>query len=123
MKRYAADMMDGKNISYQLEFPEEAERISLPMGKRRDMYLIFKEAVNNLVKYSKATEAIVKVIADKKKIIVVIKDNGKGFDMKKADGGNGITNMRQRAAACGAELEIISMPGTGTSIKLEINTT
>lgn len=123
MKRYAADMMDGKNISYQFDFPEEAEHISLPMEKRRDMYLVFKEAVNNLVKYSKASEASVKVITGKKKILVEVKDNGKGFDTGNVNAGNGLLNMRQRAAACGADLDIISRPGMGTTVKLEMNTT
>jgi signal transduction histidine kinase len=123
MKRYAADMMDGKNISYDMEFPEAADNISLSMEKRRDLYLIFKEAVNNLVKYSKATHANLKMEMGRKKISLSIKDNGIGFDSSKLQYGNGITNMQQRAAACNALLEINSRPGEGTEIKLELHTT
>jgi signal transduction histidine kinase len=123
MKRYAADMMDGKNISYEMQFPEDADKISLSMEKRRDLYLIFKEAVNNLVKYSKATHANLKMELDRKKIFLSIIDNGIGFESNKLQYGNGITNMQHRAKACDAILEIISHPGEGTEIKLEMHTT
>ena len=118
MKRYAADMMDGKNIQYEMEFPGDAEKITLPMEQRRNLYLVFKEAINNLAKYSRTTHAVVKVAADKKEISIVIKDFGTGFNITEAGYGNGIANMRQRAAACRARLEIISAPGQGTEIKL-----
>ncbi len=123
MKRYAADMMDGKSISYELEFPEQVDKITLSMEKRRDLYLIFKEALNNMVKYSKAEQASVKLETDGKKIFLSVKDNGAGFDSNRVQYGNGITNMRQRALACAAILEINSSPGQGTEVKLEIHTT
>lgn len=123
MKRYAADMMDGKNIRYEMEFPADAEKINLPMDQRRNLYLVFKEAINNLVKYSKTGNAIVSVTADKKKIILLIKDFGAGFNLNEAAYGNGIANMHQRAAASNARLEIKSAPGLGTEIKLEMPVT
>lgn len=123
MKRYAADMMDGKNISYELVFPDEGEKIFMTMEKRRDLYLVFKEAVNNLVKYSKATKASVLVRADKKIIQLIISDNGVGFDSTKTQYGNGLTNMHQRAFNNKAKLQISSEPGRGTKVKLEMHTT
>ncbi len=123
MKRYAADMMDGKNINYEMEFPEHADKIMLTMEKRRNLYLIFKEAVNNLVKYSKATQTTIIIKADRKKIFLSIKDNGVGFDSNKAQYGNGLNNMKQRAVACEATLEIMSKPGKGTQVDLIMHTT
>lgn len=123
MKRYAADMMDGKNISYELEFPEQENKVSLSMDKRRDLYLIFKEAVNNMVKYSGAGKARVALRTDQQQLTLEITDNGKGFDTSTSHTGNGIINMRQRAEACGANLEIHSRPGEGTRVMLEMNTT
>ncbi len=63
MKRYAADILDGKEIAPQLSFPPDMEKLTMSMDQRRDFYLIFKEAVHNLVKYSKATEALIEVHA------------------------------------------------------------
>lgn len=123
MKRYAADMMDGKNISYDISFPEEADKAGLSMEKRRDFYLIFKEAVNNMAKYSKATSASLVVEMERKKIRLTISDNGVGFYSDKASQGNGLHNMQQRAAARNDLLEIKSEPGKGTVVVLEMHTT
>ncbi|MBL7723730.1 MAG: tetratricopeptide repeat protein [Chitinophagaceae bacterium] len=118
MKRYAADMMDGKNINGQFEFPADETSLHLTMTQRRDLYLIFKEAINNLVKYSGAREATVRLNADKNNIILRVEDNGKGFDRQLIKQGNGLSNMEQRAKVSGAELNIFSGTGRGTTIEL-----
>jgi two-component system, NarL family, sensor histidine kinase UhpB len=123
MKRYAADMMDGKNISYEFSFPAEADKLDLSMERRRDFYLIFKEAVNNLAKYSKATSARLVVEMDRRKLRMTISDNGIGFYIDQASTGNGIHNMQQRAASHKDHLQIKSEPGQGTVVMLEMNTT
>lgn len=118
MKRYAADMMEGKQINCQLIFPEENESISLPMDKRRDFYMIFKEAVNNLAKYSKATQARVEVRFHDCILEMIIEDNGKGFDINQTGFGNGLQNMQQRADKLEAKLSVKSTPGKGTLVVL-----
>jgi len=122
MKRYAADMMDGRQITYEINFPEEIHQLSLSMDKRRELYLIFKEAINNLVKYSKAKNVKIELWSEGHRIIMSVTDDGIGFDSNTQQYGNGITNMRQRAANCGAQLQISSQPGKGTSVHLEIQT-
>ncbi|HEY6506166.1 MAG TPA: ATP-binding protein, partial [Chitinophagaceae bacterium] len=123
MKRYASDMLDGKNISYEMSFPEEADKIILSMERRRDLYLIFKEAVNNLVKYSKATAAKVIVNAETGKVYMMVSDNGIGFNSDLSQYGNGISNMKKRAEAWNDSLYIESRPGKGTEVRLEMSTT
>ncbi|MBL7745480.1 MAG: tetratricopeptide repeat protein [Chitinophagaceae bacterium] len=123
MKRYAADMFDGKDIQYEIILPEEAEKISLPMERRRDLYLIFKEAVNNLVKYSKATSARLVVEAAGDRVLMSVTDNGIGFNSSEMQYGNGITNMKKRAEAWNDILLVKSRPGKGTEVKLEMSTT
>jgi signal transduction histidine kinase len=120
MKRYAADMFDGKEIAAQLVFPPATENISMPMDQRRDFYLIFKEAVNNLVKYSKATEAKVEIVSQDHSIHLRVTDNGKGFDLKNTRLGNGIQNMKQRAEKWKAQLLVKSAAGKGTIISLDM---
>ena len=121
MKRYAADMFDGKNINYKFGFPEHVNHISMSMERRRDFYLIFKEAINNLVKYSQATEAMVNISTGDGKLNMEIIDNGTGFDKSVNAYGNGLANMQQRAAFWNDTLSIQSMPGKGTSITLELH--
>jgi two-component system, NarL family, sensor histidine kinase UhpB len=120
MKRYAADMMDGKNISYELNFSEEAEALNLTMEKRRNFYLIFKEAVNNLVKYSQAQHAVIEVSAVHQHLKLFVKDDGKGFDSSIKSSGNGLHNMQKRTADINGVFKVQSTPGSGTSITLDI---
>lgn len=111
MKRYASDILDGKNINYHIEFPENTGELKLDMDKRRDLYLLFKEAVNNLAKYSQATNAIIRLAMDHGQIRLVIQDNGTGFDMQQVKPGNGLQNMQQRAGLLKGALSIDSKPG------------
>jgi signal transduction histidine kinase len=120
MKRYAADAFDGKDIHYTLDFPAIGSSVKMKMEKRRDFYLVFKECVNNLVKYSGATQATVKIEIREKMILLDVADNGKGFDLSEITMGNGLYNMRQRAKSSGGKLAIESTKGTGTAIRLEI---
>ena len=120
MKRYAADMFDGKNIHSRFVFPETENGIQLSMTQRRDLYLVFKEAVNNLVKYSGASEALVQLSADNNQLKMLISDNGKGFDRSLVRAGNGLHNMEQRARSSGGEISISSEPGKGTKVVLEM---
>ncbi len=119
MKRYAADMLEGKHIEGQYEFPTELNGLNLNLTRRRNFYLIFKEAINNLIKYSCAQLAIIKVTADKHHFGFIIQDNGKGFDRSTVQMGNGLHNMEERAKASDAIVSIHSTPGKGTTIKLE----
>jgi signal transduction histidine kinase len=120
MKRYAADMLDGKNINGQFDFPVNEPGFTLSMTQRRDLYLIFKEAVNNLAKYSQAKHAVIRITTEAHKIELLVKDDGKGFDLSNTKTGNGLQNMQQRAKASGAEVTITSKPGEGTTVKLEM---
>ena len=92
------------------------------MEQRRDFYLIYKEAINNLVKYSGATKAKVDLSIQNNRMILLIEDNGVGFYTQENRAGNGIHNMKQRAEKWGARLIISSEPGKGTKIVLEMKT-
>lgn len=117
MKRYAADMFDGKQIIGEFDFPD-SEMLAMTMTQRRDMYLVFKEAVNNLVKYSGAQHAWISVRTEGKQIALTVKDDGNGFERSAIKSGNGLQNMEQRAKSSGAELNIQSQPGKGTMVIL-----
>ena len=118
MRRYAADMMDGKNINYEINFPASGDVIQMSMEQRRDFYLIFKEAVNNLVKYSEASHAVINIEQRPDSIYMSVKDNGKGFDANIVKEGNGLTNMQKRALDMKGELIISATPGKGTEVIL-----
>jgi signal transduction histidine kinase/streptogramin lyase len=97
MKRYAADQLEAKNIQAALHFPENTQALQMPMEQRRDFYLIFKEAMHNLVKHSAATDADLTVTIYQRIIELHVTDNGKGFDKRNIKEGNGLANMQKRA--------------------------
>jgi len=118
--RYAYELFEAKNISYTVSVPEEEIReIYLNMDSRQHLYLIVKEVINNLVKYSRATEASILVTYQKPCLTVVINDNGVGFDTE-LTGGNGLQNIRKRAAELKGSVAIESRSGFGTTITLNV---
>lgn len=117
MSRYAAELFDAKDIDYQIIIPENLKDIKLTMEQRRDVYLIFKEAVNNLVKYSKCKNALVEIKVSNQ-FELLIRDDGKGFNPLMETNRNGLKNMKNRAKDLSGNLEIKSEIGIGTSIKL-----
>jgi len=94
--------------------------LKLSMEHRQHIYLVLKEAINNLVKYSRATQAILRVSFDQHTLELLVKDNGKGFDNQSLSAGNGIPGMQRRADLIGAQLSITSAPGQGTEIRLKV---
>lgn len=117
MSRYAAELFDAKEIDYQIVIPDNLKEVKLSMEQRRDVYLIFKEAVNNLVKYSKCKKALVEIKVNKQ-FELLVWDNGMGFDSMIETSRNGLKNMKNRANDLKGNLEIESGIGKGTSIKL-----
>ena len=84
------------------------------------LYLILKEAINNLIKYSACSEAGIAVNFHKPLLSISIEDNGKGFSMNKDYAGNGLKNMKKRADALGANLKIQSKDNEGTKVNLTL---
>jgi signal transduction histidine kinase len=128
MRRFAEDILDAQDIGYQFVVPEHLRELSLGADVRRDVYLIFKECVNNLAKYAEASEAIINVKSETNHLLIEIADNGRGFDVKQklnggavsGFGGNGLKNMRRRADNFGGTIQIESVIGAGTRIVLQI---
>lgn len=85
------------------------------------LYRIAQELINNAIKYSGASEILVQIVQDEKRIHLTVQDNGKGFEISKLQSstGAGLANIRSRAESLGGKLEIYSEPGKGTEISTE----
>jgi len=140
MSAYAAEMLENVGTELRFAVGPGVETLTLPMEKRKDFYLIFKEAIHNCAKYARAKQVEVAIKKEDNILILSIKDDGVGFGLqntasetrsmtdqnsklktqnsKLSLGGNGLRNMRSRAAAMGGRLEVSSSPGKGTSIML-----
>lgn len=91
--------------------------LKLPMDYSRNIILIFKEAVNNMLKYAQASEVQLSFKKEEEDIVISLKDNGVGID-KNAERGNGLINMHNRAQRIKGELEILTEAQKGTEIIL-----
>jgi signal transduction histidine kinase len=120
IRRFATALFEAKNIDYTLLISDAVHPVQLPIEWRQHIYLICKEAINNLVKYSEATKASIQVVFGQDSLEVVIEDNGRGFDSSLVLAGNGLSSMRNRATTMGASLEILSSPGKGCRIGLMV---
>ena len=125
MRAFGAEILELKGITFELHVQEGCELLSLSMPQRKNLYLIFKEAINNAAKYAECKLIRVDIAYIKrKKIQLSIHDDGKGFDATKDTserlGGNGIVNMKKRTLELHGELTINSNPQQGTSIVLQI---
>lgn len=120
ISEFCVPLFESKNIDFEIDFPESIAEIPLPMETRRNIFLIIKESVNNLVKYSDCTKACICVFYENNNLCFKVTDNGKGFDPSKATNRNGVKNLKVRAAQIGADIKITSTPGSGTIITLFI---
>ena len=119
MRNFASEILIPKDIAFHFDFDRNLLHSRLKMDMRRSFYLIFKEAVNNVAKYSNAANAFVMIWYQENNLKMTIRDDGDGFDPDIADQGNGLTNMQQRAEGMNAHFHLQSVPGKGTLVELE----
>lgn len=112
------NLLKAKNIEHTFQADESLNETKIPLESRRNFYLIFKESLNNLVKYSQATRASITLKNENGFIKLVVRDNGIGFDVAETSKGNGLLNMKARAKEMKAQLKIESEKGNGTSVEL-----
>ncbi|WP_162242748.1 sensor histidine kinase [Dyadobacter sp. Leaf189] len=118
MFQFGSALAESKQIAFHFETDPRLENMKLDMQKRKNLYLIFKEALNNAAKYAACTSMRVVVRQEENQVKMVIEDNGKGFDQKSAKRGNGLANMQQRALQIKGQLTIESAAEQGTVITL-----
>ncbi len=120
IREYAVPLFESKDIRFCIEFPDSICDLPLDMEHRRNIFLILKESVNNLVKYSCCTEACIKAEICGDSIHFTVRDNGKGFDPDIITNRNGLKNLKSRALQIGAPMTITSAPGMGTTISFTV---
>jgi len=117
MREFIYETFEPLDITCQFSEKIEGE-LSLDTEKRKNLFLILKEGVNNAIKYSHATHIEITLIKINQSLVMSIKDNGQGFDEKNIKAGNGLRNMRERSKEIHGNITINSSLGNGTAIKL-----
>lgn len=119
MREFATNVLEAKDIHLDFKVSEEVYNVKLNMQASRDFFLVFKEAINNAAKYSKANEVQVHLSLNNKQLVLLVKDDGAGFNIEEADG-NGLGNMQKRADAMNGIITIQTKQAEGTTVNLVI---
>jgi signal transduction histidine kinase/ligand-binding sensor domain-containing protein len=121
MQYFAGELLSGKNILLQFDVDEKAKSVRLPIKKRKNFYLIFKEGINNAYKYADCKMVNVSIAHQGQYIIMIITDDGKGFEIgNKTSGGNGLANIQTRSKEIGAQVTLTSWLMKGTRIEVQL---
>jgi signal transduction histidine kinase len=118
MRRFASEVFTARNIEFRFEERADAEDMKLGADVRRQVFLIFKESVNNIVRHSGCQQADIEFRVEHGRLTLNVSDDGKGFDGEEESDGHGLVSMRERAKALGGDLEVISHNGDGTTVIL-----
>jgi ligand-binding sensor domain-containing protein/two-component sensor histidine kinase len=120
MRRYAAELFDNSETNCHLKLDENAGNKKLSMEQRRDVYLIYKEALNNIHKHAWANNVWIEVIQNQNHLYMQIKDDGKGFNSNLKTHRNGLKNLRSRVEKWNGKIHIHSEENKGTAIEIKI---
>ena len=118
MRRFASDVLTARNIEFHFDAPSLNQNVNIGAEARREIFLIFKEGINNIIRHSgcKNVEAVLRI--ERSMINLKLSDDGHGFDAANMDHGHGLDSMRRRAEKLGGQFELTSSLGAGTQITL-----
>ena len=124
--RFAQDFLSTADVSCRLDLPVQLPSQPISAEVRHNLFLAFKEALNNVVRHAEAHEVNITLSVTEKDFVLSIADDGKGFSPAPATssvptrGGHGLANIRARLAQIGGEAEVSSVVGRGTQVRLSV---
>jgi signal transduction histidine kinase len=121
MRAFASEIFDAMDVTLRFKGPpgDAAVPIAIEAGVRRQVFLIFKEAVNNAASHSGCRNVDVEMSVDDGSLTLRVADDGRGLPPAGNGDGHGLRSMAERARALGGSLEMRSEPGKGTSVMLK----
>ncbi|MGB7923329.1 MAG: two-component regulator propeller domain-containing protein [Pyrinomonadaceae bacterium] len=120
MRRFASDVFTARNIEFSFHAPGTERDVPLGANVRREVFLIFKESINNMVKHSGCARAEIEFQIEEDHLRLHLSDNGKGFSTAAESHGHGLMSMHERTLGLRGKLEVVSQNGAGTTIMLRI---
>jgi signal transduction histidine kinase len=121
MRRFASDVLEAADIEVNFRVLPEHSDAPLHADMRRELFLIFKESINNVARHAQCSQVEIVVELKGSQLSMQIHDDGMGFRPEQGDGqGHGLANMRERARRLGGDAAITSEPGKGTALALMV---
>lgn len=119
IRSYASEYLDNFDMDYNINVAADIPDADVSGVKRRNIFLVLKESINNVMKHAKATQVEINIRFENENMLVEIVDNGKGIDPEKLNQfGNGLKNMQRRMESVGGSFTILNH--NGTIVKLEM---
>lgn len=123
MNQFASEILEAKNISLDFTSDASLSTSRLTMRQRKNLYLFFKEVINNAAKHSDAKKIVVSIFQKEHHVEMIIKDDGKGFDMGRTFSGNGMSTLKKRVEELNAFFNLQSQINKGTVVELKFKIT
>jgi signal transduction histidine kinase len=120
MRRHAEEVFAAGNVNLAFKAPETDGTLRVGISMRRDLFLIFKEAVNNAARHSRCTQVAIDLRTEGSWLELRVTDDGAGFDSTAESEGQGLASISRRAAMMGGKIEVESHPGQGTTVRLRV---
>jgi signal transduction histidine kinase len=121
LRRFVNEFMDPTPVDFAFDLPETLPDQALSVEVRRNIYLVVREALHNVVKHSGAAKILISMKMNEHGFSIIIKDDGRGFDPGKLEfPGNGLVNMKKRMNDIGGEFKIRAQAKDGTEIELVV---
>jgi signal transduction histidine kinase len=118
---FAQRFLNLAGMACRLQVSESFPDAPLDSRLRHGIFLAFKEALNNAVRHSGASEVRITMDGADRRLRIMVSDNGKGFEtIAAAPGSDGVASMKQRMHKLGGHCQIASQPGTGTTVELSL---
>jgi signal transduction histidine kinase len=117
---FADEMSNDKAVRCRLDLPHDLPARPLPPDVRHNIFLVVKEALTNAFKHAGAREVLIRAKVNGNSLELEVQDNGRGFEVAATRNTerHGLRNMRRRAEAINATLDIQSAPGAGTTVRI-----
>ena len=116
---FAEDFFRLTDIRCRLDVPSLVPPIPVTAHQRHHLLLATKEACNNVVRHSGATEVWIRLAVTEQEFSIMVEDNGHGFSIEAVPADHdGLLNLRQRVADLGGRMELQSTPSRGTCVRI-----
>ena len=119
MREFASDVLMARDVQFDFRASNREHELRIGAEMRRQVFLIFKECVHNVVRHANCTRVEIDVFVEDERLLVRVRDNGAGFEPITAVDGHGLASMRDRAQRLGAKIEVVS-GDQGTTVNLEV---
>jgi ligand-binding sensor domain-containing protein/signal transduction histidine kinase len=120
MRRHVDDLAGVVPFSISFSFEGDEHEIGAGPVFRREIFLVFKESLNNVMRHSGCTKSSVSLSLSSGWVSLRVSDDGRGFDPTSPATGNGLTSLRRRAERLGAKLDVQSSPSQGAIIEMRV---